>query len=366
MMISRRHYTILAFATTLLALLVIVLGAYVRLTDAGLGCPDWPGCYGTLTVPRGEQSVQAANVAFPQRPVESGKAWREMLHRYVAGVLGLAVLALCVLAWRRRAEPGQPLWLPLALLAVVVFQAALGMWTVTLLLKPAVVTAHLLGGMLTAALLCLLTLRSAARSTPGVGPAARFASERPVRGNDSLRRAAMLGVAVLAAQIALGGWTSTNYAALACPDFPTCHGEWLPWADVGQAFRIWHGTGQDFEGGVLGHAARVTVHVAHRLGAVLTFLYIGGLLLWVWRAARQAASRCAAVIVAGLLATQVGLGVANVVLSLPLSVAVAHNGVAALLLLGMVSLVHMLRHEGAAPVPAVSPQKTAKPTDACR
>ena len=324
----RRFYQ-LGLITTLLALCVVVLGAYVRLSDAGLGCPDWPGCYGHLDVPRGADQIATANAAYPERPVETAKAWKEMLHRYVAGVLGLLILGLAITAWRNRHAADQALVLPLALLGLVVFQALLGMWTVTLQLKPAVVTAHLIGGMTTLALLWWLTLRHSPHRSVGPAPS-------------GLRPWAVLGLAIVSAQIILGGWVSTNYAALACTDFPTCQAQWWPSMDLREAFIIWRGLGVNYEFGVLDHPARVAIHMAHRLGALMVLLYIGWL---VWRVVRTSYGhelRWLAAALAALLALQVTLGIGNVLMSLPLPVAVAHNGVAALLLLALVTLNHQL------------------------
>jgi cytochrome c oxidase assembly protein subunit 15 len=325
-------YLILSVFTTLLALAVIMLGAYVRLSDAGLGCPDWPGCYGQLQAPSTPRDINAANAAYPERPVDPTKAWKEMAHRYLAGTLGLCILALAVMAWRRRHEPGQLLAVPWALVGVVVFQALLGMWTVTLLVKPAVVTAHLLGGLLTVALLWWLTLRQSGwLTTP------------PSRGLLGLRAWAWAGLGILLMQIALGGWTSTNYAAMGCTEFPTCYGGlWWPTADFQEAFVLWRGVGVDYEFGVLDSAARTAIHLTHRLGALLTLLVLG---LLAWQVVRRAATRAqrglglALFLVLGL---QVGLGIANVVAQLPLPVAVAHNGGAALLVLVLLTLLHQL------------------------
>jgi cytochrome c oxidase assembly protein subunit 15 len=309
-------------ATCVLAFAVIVLGAFTRLTDAGLGCPDWPGCYGRLIVPATEAEV-ADTRYLAQRALEPEKGWMEMIHRYFAGALGLSILGITIWSWRRRRDdPRQPVWLPTFLLALVVFQALLGMWTVTLLLKPVVVMAHLLGGFATFALLVLLALRSAPR--------------RPRATLPRWRLAAAAGVGILVVQIALGGWTSTNYAALSCLDFPTCQGRWLPEMDFGEAFVMWRGLGVDYEYGVLEHPARTAIHVTHRVGAVITLLYLGWLVLRMLRA--DAALTGAAMLIGGLLLVQVGLGVGNVLLHLPLGVATAHNAVAALLLAALVYL----------------------------
>ncbi len=313
-------------ATAILAFVVIVLGAYTRLTDAGLGCPDWPGCYGKLLVPESAEDVTEKHY-LEQRPLEPAKGWMEMIHRYFAGLLGLMILAIAIWSWRRRsAYRDQPVWLPTALLALVLFQAALGMWTVTLLLKPVVVMAHLLGGFATFSLLVLLALRA--------GP--RRASV-PVQG---WRKASAAALLVLVAQIALGGWTSTNYAALSCLDFPTCQGSWVPEMDFDEAFVMWRGLGVNYEYGVLEHPARTAIHVTHRIGALVTFLVIGLLVVGLLRAGQGMAG--AALLIGGLLLAQVALGIGNVVLHLPLSVATAHNGVAALLLVSLVYLNYRL------------------------
>ncbi|RME35506.1 MAG: heme A synthase [Gammaproteobacteria bacterium] len=321
-------YRLLLTLTTLLALVVVVVGAYVRLSDAGLGCPDWPGCYGRMVVPDEEHEIAAANELHPQRPLEAGKAWKEMVHRYLAGTLGLLIVILAVMDWRlrRRLQGGH--LLHLLLVAVVLFQAALGMWTVTLLVMPAIVTAHLLGGMLTVSLLWWLTLsrRELSRSTLSM-----------TEGQGSLRALALLALLVVAAQIALGGWTSTNYAALVCGDFPTCRGEWWPEMDFSQGFRIWHGTGVNYEYGVLDLAARTAIHVTHRIGALITLLVVGMVALTALRRGNGPVRRTGGFML-GFLLLQISLGIANVILGLPIWAAVAHNGVAALLLLSCVTL----------------------------
>ncbi len=322
----------LAWAALALTFAVVVLGAYVRLSDAGLGCPDWPGCYGQLDVPDEPHQIVEANQNFPHRPVEPAKAWKEMVHRYFAGALGLLVLALSSDLWRRRGRPGQPVALPLGLLALIVFQALLGMWTVTWQLKPVVVMAHLLGGLTTLGLLAWLVL--------GQG---RYGARDAALDGRTLRGYALLGLVLLVAQIALGGWTSANYAALSCPDFPTCQGHWWPPTDFGEAFTLWRGLGISYEGGVLGNEARMTIHWAHRLGALAVALYLGWLSWRLLQGGPSRAVRLAGGVLAALLLAQLALGVANVLLRLPLPVAVAHSGVAALLLLALVALNHLLR-----------------------
>jgi cytochrome c oxidase assembly protein subunit 15 len=312
--------------TAVLAFVVIVLGAYTRLTDAGLGCPDWPGCYGKLLVPESPEQVIEKQY-LEQRPLEPEKGWMEMIHRYFAGTLGLFILAITIWSWaRRKTVQGQPVWLPTGLLALVIFQAALGMWTVTLLLKPVIVMAHLLGGFATFALLVLLALRAAPRR-----------ALPPVRG---WRRAGALAVLILVVQIALGGWTSTNYAALSCLDFPTCQGSWVPEMDFGEAFVMWRGLGVNYEYGVLEHPARTAIHVTHRIGAVVTALYLGWLVFGLLRSGQGLAGT--ALLIGGLLLVQLSLGIGNVLLHLPLGVATAHNGVAALLLISLVYLNYRL------------------------
>ena len=347
-----------------MALGVVVLGAWVRLTDAGLGCPDWPGCYGQLLgVP---DSAPGA-----ERPLDTGKAWREVSHRYLAGLLGLLIFALAALAVIHRREPGRRLWLPLALALAVVGQALLGMWTVTLLLQPLVVVAHLLGGFAILALLWWLCLDrlfaspaeasamafanalsakpsvmasakafAKTSATPSVEPPAKAFAKLPAK-TSALGAAVIAGLVLLGGQIALGGWTSANYAALACPDFPLCNGQWWPQADFADGFRPRAAVGVDYEHGVLESKARVAVHFVHRLGALLVTAYLACLLAAVC-AARRAARRAAAA-VALLLAAQVALGVSNVVFQLPLAVAVSHNAVAALLFLALLALARVIQ-----------------------
>ncbi len=312
------QYRLAAF-TSLLAFCVILFGAYVRLSDAGLGCPDWPGCYGELAVP------QSGEGDIPQgfaRPLNQGKAWKEMIHRYLAGTLGLCILLLALLAWRYHRNPGQPLWLPSLLLGLVIFQAALGMWTVTLMVKPAIVTAHLLGGFATFVLLLLLTLRLRPMPVP-----INFDFSTPTR------RLVLVGLFVVIAQISLGGWTSTNYAALGCSEFPQCYGgQWWPKMDFSEAFVIWRGLGIDYEFGVLETDARTAIHMTHRIGALLTLLLVGWLSLRLILRPDHTTQRGFGGVLLLLLTLQITLGITNVLGHLPLSVAVAHNGGGALLL----------------------------------
>lgn len=323
---SKPGYRFALFAT-LLAVVVVLLGAYTRLSHAGLGCPDWPGCYGFLGVPMSEHKQTLAEVRFPDAPVEVAKGWYEMIHRYFAGSLGLVILGLAVQALRRRNEVGQPLKLPVFLLGLVIVQAAFGMWTVTLKLWPQVVTAHLLGGFATLSLLFLLTLRLSGRLP--------LLPRLPAR----LRGLAALGLLLVIGQIALGGWVSSNYAAVACVDLPTCHGQWWPQMDFANGFHLTQHIGPNYLGGQLDSDARTAIHMTHRIGALLVTLV---LLLLAWQLKRNGLSRLAGLLVLAL-AVQVSLGISNVLLHLPLLVAVAHNLGGAALLMTLVLINYRLR-----------------------
>ncbi|MCL4162250.1 UNVERIFIED_CONTAM: hypothetical protein GTU68_041721 [Idotea baltica] len=313
----------IALIATILTLCVVVLGAYVRLSDAGLGCPDWPGCYGTLTVPQSAGALEDAHAIYPEAPVETAKAWKEMIHRYLAGILGLFVFALFIQGWRERQQIKVTPWMPTLLTAVVGFQAVLGMWTVTMLLKPAIVTMHLMGGMTTLAMLTWIAHRHW-----GVISANFLTSSRT-------QLFVRIALVVLAIQIFLGGWTSTNYAALACTDFPTCHGAWVPDMDFANAFHWFRELGENLEGKPMDLSAYVAIQWTHRIGALVTFIYLGLLGLTLMK---QAQLKGLAHVMLVLLVVQIGLGVANLVLHLPLVLAVGHNMVAALLLMTVVVL----------------------------
>jgi cytochrome c oxidase assembly protein subunit 15 len=292
-----------AIAALCLTFVVIVVGAYVRLSDAGLGCPDWPLCYGK-PIP--------AEVA-DGHPV--AKQWKEMGHRYLAGALGILLLGLCFLAFRHRKAPG----LAAAIVLLVLFQAALGMWTVTLLLKPAIVTAHLLGGMTIFALLAWYGLLQRSHAP---APEAR-----------TLRLPAALALAAVAAQIALGGWVSANYAALACLDLPLCRGQLVPPMDFANAFHVVRELGQTAQGELLTNEALTAIHWTHRMFAAVVLLTV----TWAALKARRILQSVSTEIIV-LLVLQLALGVANVAFSLPLWLAAAHNAGAALLLLAVVVL----------------------------
>lgn len=307
---------------------VITLGAYVRLTDAGLGCPDWPGCYGNLlNMPQSNAEIEVAQARYPGQPFDTGKVWREMAHRYLAGVLGLLILAVVFTGWHI-ARRG----LLLLLSSVVVLQALLGMWTVTLLLQPLIVVLHLLGGFAVLSLLWWIYLdRKRTLSTAASPPPKK------------LLYAVYGGIFLLLIQIVLGGWTSSNYAALACPDFPTCHGQWWPQADFAAGFTLDIRDGINYEYGILEGSARTAIHFVHRLGAIFVLLYFSVLIIFVFVSRPPKQLRGAAIVTAAALLVQVALGVSNVLYMLPLSIAVAHNGVAAILLLCTLLLAKSLR-----------------------
>jgi len=296
-----------------LAACVVVLGAWVRLTDAGLGCPDWPGCYGH---------------AFPQTTHHFAQAVHEMVHRYFASTLGLIIVSLLGWAIVNRRIPRQPVWAVVILFLLVCVQGALGMKTVTLLLLPLIVTAHLLGGLSTLALLWWLSLE----------PAPRQLTDKEMR----LRIFAVAGLLVLALQIALGGWTSSNYAAVACPDLPTCQNSWWPTMDYRDAFVLWRGLGIDYEGGVLGNPARVAIHFTHRLGAVVAGSYLIGLGIVVITQSRWRRLKSLGGVLMFAVLAQISIGVSTVHWGVPLALATLHNAGAAFLVIVMVALLRTL------------------------
>lgn len=316
-------------AATMLAFGVVILGAYVRLSDAGLGCPDWPGCYGKLSPAHAHEEIAAAHAELPHGPVSPAKAWKEMAHRYLASGLGLLIVIIGVMAWIKRSVLQQGIGLPLFLIGFVILQGLFGMWTVTLKLTPIIVTLHLLGGMITLSLLTWLWQRQSWDIST-------------VRGADAERIKPLASFALLMVllQIVLGGWVSSNYAALACPDFPTCHGAWLPNMDIHHGFQLVRDLGMTAQGALLPTEALTAIHWTHRVGALLTLLIVGLLIV---KLLRVPALARAGVLIAFILTAQLSLGIANVLLSLPLPVAVAHNAVAALLLLVLVMLNFRLR-----------------------
>jgi cytochrome c oxidase assembly protein subunit 15 len=315
---DRARFTRLIRATAILTFVLIVLGAFVRLSDAGLGCPDWPGCYGNLTPAHSVEDIRAAEAVQPGGPVTLAKAWKEMVHRYLAMIVGSLIAAITFAAVRNRRVWSQGVALPMVLSASVIFQAALGAWTVTLLLKPAIVTAHLLGGVLILAMLTWLWQR---QRDAGAWSA-------PILDAHPLRVFALIALLTIFAQITLGGWVSTNYAALACADLPTCHGAWIPPMDFANAFHVIRPLGVGPDGELLTHEALRAIHWTHRVGAIVTVLIVGA---FAWRLHRFDSGRRASRMLGALLALQIVLGLLNVAWSLPLAVAVMHNGVAALL-----------------------------------
>jgi cytochrome c oxidase assembly protein subunit 15 len=380
MIAPHRLFHRIAWIAVALALCVIVFGAFVRLSNAGLSCPDWPTCYGRAAWPVHEHEIAHANENFA-RPVETHKAWREQFHRHIAAILGVLVLTLAALAARARrfglatvfgASAVVAISIPLYMqqhyalsavlvgaaealllaaawrwsnsdfariatltLAVIIFQAMLGMWTVTWLLKPVVVMAHLVGGLTTFSLLVWM----ACRASPNAAIALPGGQGR------GLRPMLIVAIVLVAIQIALGGWVSANYAALACgTDFPTCLGRWWPETDFGEAFVLWRGIGVDYEGGVLDGPARAAIHLTHRLFALVVAGHVIAFALRLRRSPRLAGT---GMVLFVLLGAQVLLGITNIVSGLPLAVATAHNAGAALLLFVLVSLLARLGPGGA-------------------
>ncbi len=373
-------------ASVVLAFAVVILGAFTRLVDAGLGCPDWPTCYGHLWVPNTEAEVLAANEKFADTPVEHDKTWPEQAHRLIASALGLLILALFFLCYRERdrsqrwvgvivllsalvagtvarifvgdamdlylwlllagyflhlawlssrtAQGAVPFRLPSLIAGLVILQGLFGMWTVTLYLWPQVVTAHLLGGFATLSLLWLLLQRLAHwRWRAAADTTLNLMRLRPL---------ATIAMVVVIVQIALGGWVSSNYAALACPDFPLCQNQLLPAANYAAGFNFLQDLGPNYLGGLLDNQARVAIHFSHRLGALVVVAVIAVLAYELWRSRYPRAQHLALVLLA-VLATQLTLGVLNIVLALPLYVAVAHNAVGALLLITVTTINHRIR-----------------------
>jgi cytochrome c oxidase assembly protein subunit 15 len=302
-----------ALLGALLAAAVVVLGAWVRLTDAGLGCPDWPGCYGHI---------------YPENEGSFVKGLHEMIHRYFAGTLvGIIALLMVFAIWNRR-DRIQPLTPVVMLFFIVLMQAALGALTVTLLVKPLIVTGHLLGGLTTLGILWWLCLSPDAKP-----PAPREMKLRPW---------ALIAFAALAVQIFLGGWTSTNYAAVACPDLPTCQRAWWPPMDFHNAFVLWRGLHVDFTGGILSNAARTAIHVTHRIGAVIAgsiLIIVGAFAIYLSEGRRL---RVAGTLLIVAVLLQISIGLSMVHLGMPLTLAVFHNAGAALLVIALTTLVRTL------------------------
>jgi cytochrome c oxidase assembly protein subunit 15 len=305
-----------------LAVIVVVVGAWVRLTQAGLGCPDWPGCYGHITPAAVLDQLADATAAFPNRPFEYQKALHEMVHRYIATGLGAVIIALVGLSvWNRR-QPGQPRYLPWVLLGLVCAQGALGALTVTLLLKPIIVTLHLMGGLTTLAILYWLSLPP----------------EPPTALAPGLKRLVLLALALLGMQVMLGGWTSANYAAIACPDFPTCQGSFVPTTDFSNGFALRHVSGTDYQGGILSVPARTAIHYTHRIGAVLVASLFAVLILVLWRSRATPRIKHAALVMGAAVLLQWLIAVNFIWRGFPLWLGTAHNAGAVFLLLCTVTL----------------------------
>ncbi|MFA5488508.1 MAG: COX15/CtaA family protein [Candidimonas sp.] len=318
----RSRYRKLVFATWFLTLDLIMFGAFVRLTDSGLGCPDWPGCYGKLSPLGARQDIHNALQDMPHGPVSFSKAWIEMVHRYIGSLLGLMIIGIVFLAWRYRRELGNTPRLAVVTLIAVCVQGAFGAWTVTHQLMPLIVTAHLLGGML---LLALMTWLSA-----------REKSHAPVAPDMRRWQGWMAGgLVLLFAQIALGGWVSTNYAALACMDFPTCQGQWVPPMDLGGGFTLVRGLGLLPTGEMISQQALIAIHWVHRNVAFIVFLYLGVI---AWRLRKDVGLRGPARLLLALLAAQLVTGLTTIFFQWPLLIAVLHNGGAAGLVLAAVTL----------------------------
>lgn len=314
--------------TLIFTMCVILMGAYTRLADAGLGCPDWPGCYGMIKVPSQHHELAQVQESFPGHEVEPKKAWLEMIHRYIAGTLGLLVLLILILSLKKHDAPKK---LPMFISLLILFQAALGMWTVTMKLMPVVVMSHLIGGFALISLLLLLYLRTKPLRIPGGDLVAR-----------KLAPLAFAGMVILILQIVLGGWTSSNYAALACTSLPICEGDWYNNLKIVQAFSPFQGTHETYEFGVLDYPSRMTIHVAHRFGAIITTAILLWLAYKLFIQSQSALLKRASLVLASLVLLQVALGISNVVLHLPLGIAVSHNAGAAMLLMTMVFINYAL------------------------
>lgn len=375
----------LALIACLCAVVVLALGAFTRLADAGLGCPDWPTCYGHALWPTSAADVEVANQAFPETPVEHDKTWPEMVHRYFAQGLGYLTIAIFVLAvirrqqeqpvklistllisnvlltaatavvgesmepfavgsvavtmltlaylgFRRGVSPALPFKLPAFILAFIILQGLFGMWTVTLKLWPQVVTSHLLGGFTTFSLLWLLTLR--------LNNSHWQLTSTQWQSLTAFRRWAFIGLVVVFCQVALGGWTTSNYAAVACPDLPTCQNQWLPEMDFSQGFNITQSIGPNYLGGTMDNEARIAIHFSHRIGAIITTIYLLVLAGMLFRRIATPQSQNMAMVILAVLAAQVALGLGNIIFNFPVFVAVAHNLVGALLMVTLVTLNH--------------------------
>ena len=331
---SKKRYRKLLFLTWFLTLDLIMFGAFVRLTDSGLGCPDWPGCYGSVTPVGALSEIKQAVSVMPEGPVTLPKAWIEMVHRYVGALLGLLIICICWMAWRHRKSYKQCPTLAFVALIAVCIQGAFGAWTVTHKLMPVVVTGHLLGGMLLLGLMTWL----AAREREHFPVASTMKGYKPWMA---------FGLALLFLQIGLGGWVSTNYAALACMDFPTCHGEWLPEMDISSGYSLIRGLGEMSNGEMISQPALTAIHWVHRNFAFLIFVYLGAL---AWHLRTDQGLRGPATLLLALLFAQLLTGLTTIFFQWPLLIAVLHNGGAAGLVLASVTLLVRLSRAGSTAV----------------
>ena len=317
-----KYFKKLLLLTTITAFCLVVLGAYVRLSDAGLGCPDWPGCFGTLSVPESQTAIENAELNFPSQHIETAKAWKEMIHRYVAGFLGLMILLIGIISYKNKKILRVNPIVPYAIVLLVILQALLGMWTVTLLLKPIVVSAHLIGGMTTLGLLTFVTHRYWGKIQTNI---LKYKHEIFL---------VRFSLFVLFIQIFLGGWTSTNYAGLACTDFPTCHGNLIPNLNFNDAFDLFRDLGKLSDGSPLPLAVFETIQWIHRLGALITWLFFGYLASVILK---YKTMRSLGYILLFLITAQFIVGVANLLLHLPTILAVMHTfGAASLVVLAVI------------------------------
>jgi cytochrome c oxidase assembly protein subunit 15 len=325
----------LALFSTLFSFFMILIASYSHMSDAGLGCPDWPGCYGRLFAPTTAQEMNEARQLLPREPDEEAKEWKATLHRYVSGTLGLLMFRLVYLGWQlKKRYRRQQVVIPAMVFLLVFSQTVLGALTVKLQFKPLVVMSHLVTGLTIVGLLWWVALREQRFWKPiNAGP--------DILGD--LRPRAFLGLLLVAGQILLGGWTSANYASLACPDFPLCRGAWWPPMDIVEGFARWRDLGLAYEGGMLSLAGSTAVHMAHRLGAVVTLLYIGWLGLHTMRIGYESKLCRYGFLVLVVVVGEVVVGVTHVLLHLPVALGVVHSGLGALLLLSLITLNHVVR-----------------------
>lgn len=340
---AQRRLHALTVLTLFLTFDLVLFGAFTRLTDSGLGCPDWPGCYGNASPLGARAEISAAQAAMPTGPVTHSKAWIEMIHRYLASGVGFLILVLAIAAWRdwfkqRQQNPAKrdvvhPWW-PTVTLVWVCIQGAFGALTVTMKLFPAIVTLHLLGGLLLLALLCAQAVRR--------GQAMR--SLAPVGLPDAVRAGVWCTTALVAVQIVLGGWVSTNYAVLACTTFPQCQGSWWPVMDFAQGFQVWRKLGMLQDGSYISFAGLTAIHYTHRL---MAYVVLAAMVWLAWRLYKTRLMTAQACWIAGLAALQLVTGLSNVVLGWPLLAAVLHTGGAAALVVVLTWVLAASRSQGA-------------------